>query len=191
MLKCVEAAIIFSGHLQPIITIFIGIAAVFISIKTFRNAHKAREHTEYITLNSYKRDGIVLVSTMVSDQEEILKNVRELTNSILFEEYENSDHLEILDKQGELILSKHLNMYTELISSYENLLTEIRESDSITEILDHIFNLEYQRLKNKSNCESLIEEYKLNIKVHLEKNSILNEIRTLEKEQAKSSKENQ
>ena len=56
MIHLLERLLVILGALQPLITFLIGCAAVYVSIKTYKNAKMLRKHTESSQLFSLKRE---------------------------------------------------------------------------------------------------------------------------------------
>lgn len=84
MIKFIECALIISGYLQPLITMLIGCAAIYISVITFKNAKETRLHNEFLELNTLKRDAIKLISEMTADQTISTNRVRVLCNEAFY-----------------------------------------------------------------------------------------------------------
>jgi len=182
MIKFIECVLIISGYLQPLVTMFIGGAAIYISHMTFKNAKETRLHNEFLELNTLKRDAIKLISEMTADQTIAVNRVRELCNEAVLIDLDDQENYELLNAEAEKMLEDHVVVYDEAINNLESLISIIHESKCIDNVIIIIHNLEDMKLRNKNEHDTLYNEYKFKFKLRLQQFKVEKERKNLKRE---------
>lgn len=138
MVKFLESFLTVLNAFQPLITFFIGCAAVYISAKTYRNAQLSRLHDVNMQIAGIKRDIIKLLTEYIELQRSNLSELNGM-RSIL-------STLKIDDLQSELMsfddgvkdMEEHLKSAEIVVGKYITKLEKINEVDSALDLLFYI-----------------------------------------------------
>jgi len=169
MIHYLERFLVILGAFQPFITFLIGCAAVFISVKTYKNARMSRQHEEFVQLSKIKRDLYVLNSKYYSNFV-ALENSTSRLSELLFKADFNDldeDDLKTISNYIDELTDSASKRLTEAEIIYEKKVEYINSISTINDALEELYKLESAVIQTEAYCHSLHDtnEYLVNLMI--------------------------
>jgi len=169
MIHYLERFLVILGAFQPFITFLIGCAAVFISVKTYKNARMSRQHEEFVQLSKIKRDLYVLNSKYYSNFVTLKNNTTRLSELLFKADFAalDDDDLESITKYIDGLTHSASERLTDAEVTYEKKVEYINTISTINDALEELYQLESFVIQTDALCHSLHEnsEYSINLMI--------------------------
>ncbi|RZD22824.1 hypothetical protein [Pseudoalteromonas sp. MEBiC 03485] len=179
MIGYLEKFLLILSAFQPLITFFIGCAAVYISVKTYKNARLSREHEELVQLSKIKRDLYIIITRYFSNVLTHRYNTSSLTELVFNSDLDPEDMENILAFIEELIDSDNKRVKkSEVI--YEKKIKYIKEISNINDALEELYHLEGLLIQSDALLASLHEKNTFSVKLMMKTEAIKAKYRTNE-----------